>query len=50
MRPLILAALLLLTACGADGPPLTPTSTKLPGASLTVTGEVAVGISTQSGP
>lgn len=48
MRPLILAALLALTACGADGPPVTPTSHgPAPDAAVTITGEVTVGVTTQ---
>ena len=45
MRTLILAALLTLTACGADGPPVTPTSE----ATISITGDVAVGVATTSG-
>lgn len=46
MRPLILVALLTLTACGADGPPLKPTAQgAAPGASVTITGDAAVGMS-----
>jgi predicted small lipoprotein YifL len=45
MRPLILVALLALTACGADGPPVTPT----PESSISVTGDVAVGVTTRIG-
>ena len=47
MRPLILAALLILTACGADGPPLAPGPAPEPDTGITVTGEIAVGLSTR---
>ena len=43
MRPLILVALLILTACGADGPPVTPAAEPV----ISITGEVAVGVSTK---
>jgi len=44
MRALLtLAALLTLTACGADGPPVAPTNE----ASLSITGDVAVGVRTK---
>ena len=41
MRPLMLAALLTLTACGADGPPVRPTERE---PSVSITGDVAVGV------
>lgn len=40
MRALILFAVLTLTACGADGPPLTPTAEP----AISITGEAAVGV------
>ncbi len=43
MRPLLLVAFLTLAACGADGPPVAPN----PEASLTITGEGAIGVSTK---
>jgi predicted small lipoprotein YifL len=48
MRLLILATLLTLTACGADAPPLTPSSASPPPeSSISITGDVSVGVTTK---
>ena len=46
MRPMILLALLTLAACGADGPPVKPAED----AAITITGDVAVGVTTTITP
>lgn len=47
MKTTLLAALLALAACGADGPPEKPTKSGTPTTGVQITGEARVGVASK---